>query len=116
MRDTKVDSFMMNAQVALFLNRHDDWTQQRKILVLFGENPNTWICGSGFLMGYLPTYSQRIGELIKDGVPIERQPCADPMHRHRSAVGSYRWLPIPDSRDHEQMIMADDLSPEPEKL
>ena len=50
-----------------------------------------WVCGSEFLRSWIPTYSQRIGELVAQGVPIERGRCSGCQGvRHRSPLGRYR--------------------------
>lgn len=51
-----------------------------------------WICGSHFLRNYMPTYSQRIGEMVAIGLPIERGICSNPGHKHKAPVAQYRWL------------------------
>lgn len=53
-----------------------------------------WVCGSAFLECMMPTYSQRISEMIREErTPIERGMCDNPNHRHRSRMGAYRWTP-----------------------
>lgn len=47
------------------------------------------VCGSEFLSVYLPTYSQRIGELKKKGYRIYRVECPHDWHNHTSNIATY---------------------------
>lgn len=49
-----------------------------------------WVCGSEFYANYMPTYSQRIGELVRGGAPIARAGCTNPEHRHEGNLAQYR--------------------------
>ena len=60
--------------------------------VLIGA-AGAWVCGSAFYANFLPTFSQRISELIAAGAPIERSRCDRPNHHHRGQIGQYRWRP-----------------------
>ncbi len=61
-------------------------TQHDRILGMLRQGP---VCGSEFLSVYLPTYSQRIGELKKKGYGIERVKCAKDWHNHQSGIATY---------------------------
>ena len=52
----------------------------------------SWVCGSYFYGSFMPTFSQRISELVAEGRPIERGRCHDPNHNHNSSLGAYRWV------------------------
>ena len=68
------------------------YTQKRAITFTLLRQEGKWVCGSYFLTAFIPTYAQRISELVrKDGEPIESQECRNPAHRHRSTVHAYRW-------------------------
>ena len=57
----------------------------------WGTPDERWVCGSEFLAEFMPTYSQRIGDLRADGVPIQRGRCRGCLgRRHRSPLGRYR--------------------------
>ena len=53
---------------------------------------NIWVDGVWFLSQYMPTYSQRIGELIEDGHAILRCQRSDirPLEKNEANVGCYR--------------------------
>lgn len=61
-------------------------SQHDRILAMLREGP---VCGSQFLAAYMPTYSQRIGELTKRGYGIERVECKRDYHRHQSNIATY---------------------------
>jgi hypothetical protein len=65
-------------------------TDQIRILSLLAGANGRWICASAFYAIYLPTFSQRIGELVKEGYAITRGRCDNPAHKHRSSMGAYR--------------------------
>lgn len=65
-------------------------TAHRRILSILAVANGWWVCGSAFYAIYLPTYSQRIGELVKQGYAIERGRCTDPTHKHKSSMAAYR--------------------------
>ena len=73
-------------------------TQHERILHLMTVYQGKWICGTALLFCHMPTYSQRIGEMVEAGAPIERQVCDNPEHRHESGVGSYRFVIEPQGR------------------
>jgi hypothetical protein len=66
-------------------------TQSRAIRHVLRQRRGQWVCGTAFYASYIPTYSQRIGELVKDGDPIERGDCDNPNHAHSGAIAQYRW-------------------------
>lgn len=68
------------------------YTQSRAIRHTLRKYTNEWICGTAFYAAYLPTYSQRIGELVKKGDPIERADCNNPNHSHTGTIAQYRWV------------------------
>ena len=72
----------------------DTKTSKQRLAALIAMGVGKWICGTAFLEIYEPTYSQRIGELIKDGEPIERGRCDDVAHNHRGSMGAYRAVPV----------------------
>ena len=59
-----------------------------------------WTCGSWFLEERIPRYAARIHELSRDGVRVERRPCAS--HQHRDENGRRRrmfeWRAVPADR------------------
>jgi len=61
-------------------------TQHDRILGMLRNGP---VCGTTFLGAWLPTYSQRIGELRKKGYGIERIKCPNEFHRHKSQIATY---------------------------
>lgn len=54
--------------------------------------PGVWVCGSAFYANFIPTYSQRIGKMRRDGDPIARGICSNPGHRHKGTLAQYRWI------------------------
>ena len=67
-------------------------TQHERIRRVLEGHQAGWVCGQYFLTMFIPTYSQRIGEMVRAGAPIERSRCADPNHEHESEIGAYRWV------------------------
>ncbi len=62
-------------------------TQHDIILAMLRQGP---VCGNQFLRAYLPTYSQRIGELIRrKGYRIYRVKCPYSEHSHQSGIATY---------------------------
>lgn len=62
-------------------------TQHERIIEMLKDGPT---CGTDFLEAYLPTYSQRIGELIRrKGYRIYRVECTHEHHRHQSGIATY---------------------------
>jgi hypothetical protein len=61
-------------------------TQHERIIKMLQTAP---VCGSTFLEAYMPTYSQRIGELRKKGYRIYRVKCPYDEHRHQSGIATY---------------------------
>jgi hypothetical protein len=62
-------------------------TQHERILEMLRDGP---VCGTAFLEAYMPTYSQRIGELTRDkGYRIYRVECPHDYHRHQSGIATY---------------------------
>lgn len=46
------------------------------------------VCGATFLENYIPTYSQRIGELKRNkGLTIRSEPCK--VHAHEGSIARY---------------------------
>lgn len=79
-------------------------TQHDRILDMLRHGPT---CGSEFLSVYLPTYSQRIGELIRrKGYRIYRVECHKDYHNHTSGVATYEL-------SKHQGGTYDDTTPEP---
>jgi len=66
-------------------------TQKERVTYVLFFADGAWVCGEAFLGGYIPTYSQRVGDLIKEGFPIARSTCSNKLHHHDSSIGSYRW-------------------------
>ena len=65
-------------------------TQTERIRrILSGGFP---ICGIRFLNEYMPTYSQRIGELKRKGYDIERVSCPYPYHTHPRGIATYQMV------------------------
>lgn len=67
-------------------------SQIEKIEAALTYSKGSWVCGQSFLQAYIPTYSQRIGEMIVAGAPILRERCSHPGHNHRSSLGQYAWI------------------------
>ena len=80
-----------NERVVNTLTHTTDWTQHEQIRAALHQQPGAWVCGTAFLQAHIPTYSQRIGEMIANGDPIVRDRCTDPAHSHRSQMGAYKW-------------------------
>ena len=67
-------------------------TQHDRILNLLRFHPQG-VCGVTFLGYYMPTYSQRIGELRRDkGYTITAIECPYGHHTHNSNIGSYQLI------------------------
>ena len=67
-------------------------TQHDRILSLLRSHPEG-VCGITFLQNYMPTYSQRIGELVRvRGHTINPIPCPNPTHTHNRNIGSYQLV------------------------
>ncbi len=50
------------------------------------------ICGNRFLQEYMPTYSQRIGELKRKGYVIQRVECPHLYHTHPRGIATYQMV------------------------
>ena len=61
-------------------------------VVLKTLQENTWVCGTSFQKMYIPTYSQRVADLIKKGHRIDRVSCDLDHHRHKGNVFMYRLV------------------------
>ena len=67
-------------------------TQHDRILALLREYP-AGVCGNRFLSNYMPTYSQRIGELRRDkGYTINPIECPYGWHNHNSNLATYQLV------------------------
>lgn len=64
-------------------------TQTDRILAILrdAKRMGVGVCGTAFLRMYIPTYSQRIGELRRAGHQISRETCR--IHAHEGAIGYY---------------------------
>jgi len=90
--ELKTERFIPQLIVSSVLRRATG-TQHEKILAVLEYSRGAWVCGTAFMANYIPTYSQRIGEIIKQGGKIERGLCSNPGHKHKGTIGQYRWLP-----------------------
>lgn len=73
---------------------HGPYTQHERILQLLRQAGATGVCGRTFLQAYLPTYSQRIGELKRQGYEITSERCT--AHPHgRSHLARYTLVEEP---------------------
>lgn len=61
--------------------------QKEKIILNLRANGETGVCGRTFLLNYMPTYSQRIGELRREGYIIESETCT--LHDHQGTIARY---------------------------
>lgn len=61
-------------------------TQHERIIKMLHDGP---MCGSTFLAAFMPTYSQRIGELNLKGYRIYRVECPYDEHAHQSGIATY---------------------------
>jgi hypothetical protein len=79
-------------------------TQHERILAMLRAEPEG-VCGVTFLQTYMPTYSQRIGELRRDKgytiIPIE---CPYSWHTHNGNIGTYQLI---EGIHSEQLSMTD---------
>ncbi len=67
-------------------------TQHDRILTLLRDHPEG-VCGITFLQTYMPTYSQRIGELRRNkGYTIIPVPCPYDWHQHNSNIATYQLV------------------------
>ena len=67
-------------------------TQHDRILAMLRAYPEG-VCGIRFLENYMPTYSQRIGELVRvKGYTINPIPCPHDWHKHNSNIASYQLV------------------------
>ena len=67
-------------------------SQHDRILALLRLNVEG-VCGSIFLADFMPTYSQRIGELRRDkGYTIIPVPCPYAFHKHNGNIGTYQLV------------------------
>ena len=67
-------------------------SQHDRILSILRAHPQG-VCGVTFLGYYIPTYSQRIGELRHNkGYTINVIPCPWSHHTHNSNIGSYQLV------------------------
>jgi len=87
--EIQTERFIPNIIVSSVLRRATG-TQHEKILTVLEYSTGAWVCGTAFMSNYLPTYSQRIGEMVKAGADIERGFCTDPSHKHKGSIGQYR--------------------------
>ena len=70
----------------------DQLTQHDRILALLRLNVEG-VCGSMFLRNFMPTYSQRIGELRRNkGYTIIPVPCPYDWHQHNSNIATYQLV------------------------
>jgi len=79
-----------HARLNIRLAREKRESQPEVIRDVLKKSRGGWVCGSYFYAEYMPTYSQRIGELIVQGYEIEREPCKNPDHKHRGSIRQYR--------------------------
>lgn len=84
-------SYMTNASVTDILAYRVGETDKERIEHVLRIGDGLWVCGSAFLEAYMPTYSQRISEMRRAGLPIETGACRNEHHDHRSRIGAYRW-------------------------
>jgi len=87
-----MNEYAQHNEVYRELVRFDQRTHKDKIVDALTQVEGRWLCGTTFLRAYLPTYSQRIGELKNDGFNIESRACDNPTHEHRSSVAMYRLV------------------------
>ena len=67
-------------------------TQHDRILAMLRDYPEG-VCGIRFLENYMPTYSQRIGELRRrKGYTITAIECPYGHHTHNSNIGTYQLV------------------------
>ena len=71
-------------QPSLF-DRRRKQTHGQQIEIMLRDAGSRGVCATTFLGNYMPTYSQRIGELKRrKGLNITTARCADPNHAHKS--------------------------------
>lgn len=92
---TQIDTWLPQGEATAIDSMNGHHVQKDRIVKLlattwYGAFP--WVCGTVFLSTYMPTYSQRIGELLVDGYPIERATCRDPAHEHSGGIAAYRMI------------------------
>lgn len=66
---------------------------RERIIAMLRSNP-IGVCATSFLAAYMPTYSQRIGELKVKGWVIVTERCTQ--HDHDSKQIQYRLVKEPD--------------------
>lgn len=75
--------------------------QKQRIVDMLRDAGGLGVCGSTFLMAYLPTYSQRIGELRRDGWQITSARCKVHPHK-RSGISRYVLVMEPNERPRQR--------------
>lgn len=65
--------------------------QKVRIEAILRYSEGVWVCSSAFYGNYLPTFSQRIGEMIRAGAPILSAGCTNPTHKHDGNLAQYQW-------------------------
>lgn len=86
-------AYIENESAVLLLGALPRSKDKTRITAVLTIREGLWVCGSAFLEGHIPTYSQRISEMVRDGADIERGTCTNSRHTHRSKMGAYRWRP-----------------------
>lgn len=89
---TQHDTWLHVTSASYIDNMNSHLPQVDRILKLLWVKGFPWVCGTTFLSIYIPTYSQRIGELIVDGYGIERATCTDEHHKHSGGIAAYRMI------------------------
>lgn len=64
-------------------------THKERILNMLNSRYPGGVCATEFLEAFMPTYSQRIGDLKKEGWPVYTRRCGQMFHRHESRQIEY---------------------------
>lgn len=87
-----VDRYLPRAIVSALVRAQLIGTKQKvRIEAILRYSEGAWVCGSAFYENYLPTFSQRIGEMIRADAPIATGRCTNPEHEHEGNLAQYRW-------------------------